>query len=526
MTLRNVRMKKPIHNTRIGILAALFAAMSCIGVLGFTNVTIVGLAEVLDSSVAWGDYDNDGRLDFLITGQNGSNSGVSQLWRNTGSGFTNVTDTVTPGLPGVYSSSVAWGDYDNDGWLDFLFTGSYVSQLWRNTGSGFTNITDTVTPGLPGVHSSSVVWGDFDNDGRLDFLITGSIGFSGISQLWRNTGNGFTNITASVAPGLPGVSIGSVAWGDYDNDGRLDFLITGYNQSNPISQIWRNTGSGFMKVTPAIAPGLPGFGLGSMVWGDYDNDGRLDFLITGWDGNGGISQLWRNTGSGFTNITASIAIGLPGVNYSSVAWGDYDNDGRLDFLLTGSNASQLWRNIIPVTNTPPTAPTGLLMTASTNAVMFSWNSAVDGQTSTTGLTYNIRAGSKPGGTDLVAAHVTTTNGFRRVPTMGNAMLRHNLPLTGLTNGQTVYWSVQAVDTSFAGGPFAIETSVVTIPVLNIQRSTATNPIVSWTPPTFGWHLQERTNLSVGTWSISPSGELNPVSVPATNAAKFYRLNRP
>lgn len=285
-----------------------------------------------------------------------------------------------------------------------------------------------------------------------------------------------------------------------------------------------------MKVTASVAPGLPGVGSGSVAWGDYDNDGQLDFLLMGWNDSSGVFQLWRNTGSGFTNVTDSIIPGLSRVNSSSVAWGDYDNDGRLDFLLAGSVVdsiiSQLWRNNTPVTNTPPTVPTGLLMTASTNAVMLSWNSATDGQTPATGLTYNVRAGSTPGGTDILAAHVTATNGFRRVPAMGNAMLRHNLPLTGLTNGQTVYWSVQAVDTSFAGGPFATETSVVTIPVLNIQPSTATNAIVGWIPPTFGWHLQERTNLSVGTWSISPSGELNPASVPVTNAAKFYRLITP
>jgi hypothetical protein len=151
---------------------------------------------------------------------------------------------------------------------------------------------------------------------------------------------------------------------------------------------------------------------------------------------------------------------------------------------------------------------------------------VDDFTPATGLTYNVRAGTTPGGTDLLASHVNATNGFRRVPAMGNAMLRHSLPLTGLTNGQTVYWSVQAVDTAFAGGPFATETSVVTIPQLTITPSNATNAIVSWSPPTWGWHLEERPALNPATWSSSASGELNPVSVNVTNAATFYRLNRP
>jgi hypothetical protein len=501
---------------------------------GFTNVTASAapdLPGVFEGSVAWGDYDNDGRLDFLLTGRTGTlgnYSGISQLWRNTGNGFTNVTASAAPGLPGVSSSSVAWGDYDNDGRLDFLLTGSYASQLWRNTGSGFTNATPSAFPnGAPlGVNASSVAWGDYDNDGRLDFLITGYY-FDGavhpMSQLWRNTGNEFTNVPI---PGLPQVAYSSVAWGDYDNDGHLDFFITGIS-SVAISQLWRNTGNGFTNVP---LPGVPGVYGGSVAWADCDNDGYLDFLLTGainHSSGNTFSQLWRNTGSGFTKMPLP---GVPDVRWSSVEWGDYDNDGRLDFLLTGANYNttayyaELWRNNTPVTNAPPAAPTGLALTATPNAVMLSWNSATDDFTPAIGLTYNVRAGTTPGGTDLLATHVNATNGFRRVPALGNAMLRHSLPLTGLTNGQTVYWSVQAVDTSFAGGPFAAETSVVTSPTLFLTTNSQPSTLnLSWTPPTFGWHLEETPALNPAAWTNSPSGALNPAAVTSTNPATLYRL---
>jgi hypothetical protein len=488
---------------------------------GFTAAFIAGLPNVAYGSVAWGDYDNDGHMDFLLTGS--SDNRYSQLWRNTGSGFTNVP---IAGLPQVDYGSVAWGDYDNDGRLDFLLTGltfsNDVSQLWRNTGSGFTNVPIS---GLPGVDSSSVAWGDYDNDGRLDFLLTGfsfDAGYTDVSQLWRNTGGGFTNVPIA---GLPQVEYGSVAWGDYDNDGLLDFLLTGiyYDAGyHYISQLWRNTAGGFTNVPIA---GLPQVAYGSVAWGDYDSDGRLDFLISGTSNFvSGVSQLWRNTGSGFTNVPIA---GLPQVAYSSVAWGDYDNDGRLDFILTGSpdgssGISQLWHNNTPVTNAPPAAPTGLAMTASTNAVMLSWNSATDDNTPVTSLTYNVRAGTTPGGTDLLAAHVNASDGFRRAPAMGNAYLRHSLPLAGVTIGQTVYWSVQAVDTSFAGGPFATETSAVSIPELSIATPDASTTEVSWTPPTWGWHLQSSPSLG-GVWTSAASGELNPATVTTTNGAAFYRL---
>src|SRR5436190_1089309 len=176
--------------------------------------------------------------------------------------------TPVPGLTGVSAGSLAWADYDNDGQLDFLLSGSLAISLWHNTGNGFSNVTATVAPDLPGLYDSAVAWGDFDNDGRLDLLIAGLTNFSGgaVAQVWRNTGNSFTNIPI---PGLAGVGESAVAWSDFDGDGRLDFLISGTSNgisSGAIAQLWRNTGSSFNNVP---LPGLSGAYLGSSAWGDF-----------------------------------------------------------------------------------------------------------------------------------------------------------------------------------------------------------------------------------------------------------------
>jgi FG-GAP-like repeat len=310
----------------------------------FVLQLVPGLPPVSAGSVAWGDFDNDGQLDFVLSG-----SLTVSLWHNTGNGFSNVTASVAPTLPGLYDSSVAWGDFDNDGRLDLLitgltnFSGGAVSQVWRNTGTAFTNVP---IPGLVGVGESSAAWCDFDGDGRLDFLISGTsngISSGAISQLWRNTGTGFTNVPI---PALPGAYFGSIAWGDFDNDGRPDFLISGITNSNTgdsICQLWRNTGSGFTNVPVA---GLRGMFDTSIAWADFDNDGLLDFMLEGLSGNTFVSELWRSTATGFTRVPIP---GLPGVADGSLAWGDFDNDGRPDFLITGltngsTKVSQVWQN--------------------------------------------------------------------------------------------------------------------------------------------------------------------------------------
>ncbi|HTQ52448.1 MAG TPA: VCBS repeat-containing protein, partial [Candidatus Acidoferrales bacterium] len=428
------------------------------------------------------------------------------------------------------------GDFDNDGRNDLLLTGENAplrnpaTQIWRNTGSDFAS--NNVV--LPGIESGSVAWGDYDNDGRLDFVLTGydyDID-DDIAQIWHNNGDGtFSNVTAVVAPGLPEVVASSVAWGDYDNDGRLDLLLAGTTNSvtsGAICQVWHNTGSGFTNLNA----GLPGILLGTVAWGDYDNDGRLDILLAGTTNeyaSGAIAQVWRNTGGGFTNLN----LGLPGVYAShdygnAAAFGDYNNDGRLDILLTGTTADgsglcEIWVNNEPATNTVPTAPTGLAATAVNGEMQLRWNPAADAQTPSAGLSYNVRVGTAPRGNEVVSPEAND-DGFRLLPALGNAQMRTNAILD-LPPG-TYYWSVQAVDTSFAGGPFAPETNfTVTAPTLSIVSSNS-DVVISWQPSYPGVVLQESPGLNPAAWTNSPSGATNPITIPVANETMFYRLFKP
>lgn len=454
---------------------------------GFTTPVFMevesGLPAYEYGSVAWGDFDNDGRLDLLLTGAGGQQAHV---WRNTGSGFV----PFGPNLTQMDGTAVAWGDYNNDGWLDFVLTGySYernaeIAEIWENQGSGFV----VAEVGVPGVSLGATAWIDFDRDGKSDLLVTGSPTGALVAQLWRNTGSRFIDLNlgltglrrSSVAcgdynnDGLPDVllagqrdtlaltadvwrntgaeftnlSVGlpplgncSVAWGDYDNDGRLDILFCGGTTSGPIAQVWRNTGNGFTNSNA----GLPGVFFGA-AWGDYDNDGLLDILLE--------SYVFKNTGKGFTNINT----GLPAPYYTSLAWGDFDNDGRLDIVYSGdyySGHTHVFRNNTPRTNTPPAAPGNLTVTVNGTVATFSWSAGSDTETPTLGLTYNLRVGTSPGGSDILSP-MSGSDGKRRVPQMGNVQMVRSYQLVNLPLNKTIYWSVQSVDTGFVGSSFAPE----------------------------------------------------------------------
>ncbi|HUS15778.1 MAG TPA: FG-GAP-like repeat-containing protein [Chloroflexia bacterium] len=432
---------------------------------GFVDASslVPGLPQVSQSSVAWGDYDNDNRADFLLTGISGTGN-VSKLYHNTPAGFVD-TSSLVPALPQVTTGSVTWADYDNDGRLDFLISGyagsGGVSKLYDNTGSGFVDVSSLV-PALPQVYLSRVAWGDYDSDGRPDFLITGyQPPDESVSKLYHNTGAGFAD-ASSLAAGLPQVDDGSVAWGDYDNDGRLDFLIAGCVGAfcaGPVSELYHNTGTGFVN-TSSLLPSLPLLAHNSAIWGDYDNDGRLDLLVAGYTGTGSASRLYRNTGTAFEDASSAVP-GLPQVDRSSAAWADYDNDGRLDLLLTGlssgGHVSKLYHNTGGAANTAPGPPTNLRVNVSPTTATLQWDPAADGQTPPAGLSYNLRVGTTPGGSDIVGPMADPATGFRRLaqrgPVQGTAWT-----LTWLLNATRYYWSVQAVDTGLAGGPFAAEGS--------------------------------------------------------------------
>ncbi|MDM8008605.1 MAG: VCBS repeat-containing protein [Phycisphaerae bacterium] len=374
-----------------------------------------------------------------------------------------LTD-IGASLTGVGSSSLSWGDYDNDGDLDLAIAGNtgttYVTKIYRNDGAGaFTDIGANLTGG----YTCSLSWGDYDNDGDLDLVIAGNTGTTYVTKIYRNDGGGaFTDIGAN----LTGVRFCSLSWGDYDNDGDLDLAIAGDTGSMRVSNIYRNDGNGAFT---DIEANLEGALVCSLSWGDYDNDGDLDLAVAGRrEGTYSttFSKVYQNDGNrAFTDI----GVELTRVNNCSLSWADYDNDGDLDLAIAGyagsptSAVSKIYRNDGSVFNTMPTAPTGLSAASPSQYTgVLTWNAATDAQTPAAGLSYNLRVGTSPGDDDVYCGMADLGSGFRRVPAVGNAQKRLSWTLRGLLP-ITYYWSVQAVDTAYGGSPWGTEAQL-TLPV--------------------------------------------------------------
>ncbi|HEX9045694.1 MAG TPA: FG-GAP-like repeat-containing protein, partial [Verrucomicrobiae bacterium] len=447
------------------------------------------------SAADWADYDNDGFLDLVFTGCYDPNSGYgyTQIFHNNGgTNFTLVTS-----LPTSYTEAqVAWSDFDNDGKPDVLLAEGVFSVVFHNNGDGTFSQSTT----LPGSYGPAVA--DYDNDGWRDVALPGYPS----SQLYRNTG---TNTFVNSGLGFPATYGGFAAWGDYNNDGNVDLLLTGFADTpdSTLTQLSRNNGNGaFTTVTNA----LPSLRDSVAAWGDFDNDGNLDVFMAGY-GGGYQAKVFRNTGG---DTFADFGSVMPGFIRGAVALGDYDNDGALDLAFTGAvgnstPTTMLFHNDGAMPDTPPTAPTGLTVTLGRNSALLSWNAATDAEQAG-GLTYNVRLGTTTNGINVVSPNADLVTGFCRVPKDGNAGYRRSFLITNLPAGN-YFWSVQAIDHAYKGSLFAAEQSfTLPAPVITNQPqnlavfagASATFTVgVTGTPPiSYQWQFNG-TNLPDATNSV-------------------------
>jgi hypothetical protein len=331
--------------------------------------------------VAVGDYDNDGHPDLFV-----SNYGPNILYHNNGNGtFTDVTAAAGVG-ENSFSASAAFVDYDRDGFLDLFVTrynaftvqgnkkcysysggreycgpGDYSplsSKLYHNDGHG--HLVDvTQKSGIAGAAGNGlgVVCADFNADGWMDIYVAND---KTPNHLWMNQKNGtFKDVAlmAGAAYNADGKALSGmgVTAADFDNDGDEDIFVT--NLTGEPNSLFQNDGAGnFEDVTNLYGLGHSSFaftGFGTL-WFDYDNDGRLDLFVANGEVRiidsqrgtafpfsqknqlfhneaGRMKQTYREVTSEAGNVFNLLEVSR------GAAFGDLDNDGDIDIVVTNAN---------------------------------------------------------------------------------------------------------------------------------------------------------------------------------------------
>jgi hypothetical protein len=332
------------------------------------------LIETMGSGCGWIDFDQNGLLDLYLV--NGAATRVytpkqslrSVLYRNNGDGtFTDVTAKAGVGAEGLFGMGVAVGDYDNDGFPDLLVLGYGRCILYHNNGDGtFSDVTSRAGVQNSGLWASSAAWFDYDNDGKLDLVIANYVDWSpernfycgdhgpGMRSychpddfhgqpptLYHNNGDGtFTDVSKSSGVGLKsGNGLGVVTF-DYDNDGWQDIFIA--NDHMPNFLFHNNRDGTFREVgyTAGVAVSADGqfeAGMGTDA-ADTTGNGRLDLIVGHLDMQ--LARLYQNMGDQ-TFDDATLRSKLSYATFHMSTFGtrfmDYDNDGARDLFMANGH---------------------------------------------------------------------------------------------------------------------------------------------------------------------------------------------
>jgi enediyne biosynthesis protein E4 len=285
----------------------------------------------------------------------------NRLYHNNRDGtFADITEKA--GLQGrLYGMGVATGDYDNDGKVDLLVTNLGGNILYHNNGDGtFTDVTDKAGVGGSG-WCTGACFVDYDRDGWLDLIITRYVQwdfsldvycgqhrpgyrsychpdqFAPVTHLvFHNNGDGtFTDVSKKCGvASSPGKGLG-IAIDDFDGDGWPDIFVA---NDSFAEQLFRNNRDGtFSEV--ALLSGLAydqnGHAFAGMGadFGDYKNSGWPSVFVNALANQ--KYKLFRNDKGTFDDVTDSIGLGASTMSHSGwgAKWIDYDNDGWLDLFI-------------------------------------------------------------------------------------------------------------------------------------------------------------------------------------------------
>jgi len=298
----------------------------------FTEIS-AGIENIMLSSMVWADFNNDKYPDILINGKNNKGEAVSKIYQNYGNG---TFKKVSAQLTAVASGAVAVADYDHDGDLDILLSGQSktvpITKIYENKG-GFRFIENNSK--LQGVMNSAVAWADFNGDNYPDIILSGKADNYRYTKIYINQKN---KTFKEIPNNLPQLGNSAIACADFNNDKKTDIIISGLDiDGNEQTKLFINDGS-LRQISLSKTRGfinadhlLSNLAYGSINVADINGNKKPDIILTG-KGKTKVTEIYLNKGNAnFKKVPTSI----PGVFHSASALADFNGDKKPDIIIMG-----------------------------------------------------------------------------------------------------------------------------------------------------------------------------------------------
>ena len=452
------------------------------------------------------DFDNDGYLDMIYGGTQSNGTGTVNMYKiskdTTVKTVPNYAFRVTT-LPNNLAQLInandpqniqfAFGDLNKDKTFDLITT--YEGAGFARFTDIYTNVFDSASKSnvftkftgftLPKIKNGKIELIDFNNDGLLDVSITGyATGIGEIFNVYQNNyskdnGLNFVNVTTS---GLQPVQNSKTTWGDYNGDGYPDVIFSGDRDGfGYVTKMATSSkgASGFTQFNELATFPFGNYSKLTPSMGDIGGDGQLGFVLVGSEKDPlyptnlyksfRILQNVRNAAAkvqASTNQTASLGQKVSLSNGSksiaknlSSAFMPLNIESLITkpFATDSAKIDQELNEDTYIANAAPSTPELKVLNVvkkrdNNYLVQFNWKNAKDDNTPTKGLTYSLSVGTGYTNSDVVSVESDLTTGIQKKPQDGNVGKDTSWQIS-LAPGK-YYYSVQAVDASYAGSTFS------------------------------------------------------------------------